>query len=72
MPKLRWLSLSSKKCNLFTFFFEQKNIHNRIFRLNVDKVVDNVHNLVVQKIFTNFYYVSGTHSYQQVAVDTIF
>ena len=69
MTKLRWLSLSSKKSNLFTFFFEQKNIHNRIFRLNVDKVVDNVHNLVVQKIFTNFYYVSGTHSYQQVAVD---
>lgn len=69
MPKLRWLSLSSKKMQFIHIFFEQKNIHNRIFRLNVDKVVDNVHNLVVQKIFTNFYYVSGTHSYQQVAVD---
>lgn len=34
--------MSSKILNLFTFFFEQKNIHNLFFRLNVDKVVDNV------------------------------
>lgn len=59
MPKLRWLSLSSKKCNLFTFFFEQKNIHNRIFRLNVDKVVDNVHwNLV--NVDNNWYHLDLT------------
>ena len=69
MPKLRWLSLSSKKCNLFTFFFEQKNIHNRIFRLNVDKVVDNVDNLLSKELFAHFYNISGPHSYQQVAVD---
>lgn len=43
--QIGYFLLSSKILNLFTFFFEQKNIHNLVFRLNVDKVVDNVDKL---------------------------
>ena len=39
---------------------------------NVYKHVDNVDNLLAKKLFTNIYNVSGTHSYQQVALCTIF
>ena len=39
---------------------------------NVYKHVDNVDNLFAKELFANVYNVSGTHSYQQVAVDTFF
>ena len=39
---------------------------------NVYKHVDNVDNLLSEELFSNIYNVSGPHSYQQVAVDTIF
>ena len=41
-------------------------------RKNVYKHVDNVDNLLAKKLFANIYNVSGTHSYQQVALCTIF
>ena len=34
--------------------------------------VDNVDNLFAKELFTNIYNVSGAHSYQQVALCTIF
>ena len=39
---------------------------------NVYKHVDNVDNLLAKELFANIYNVSGTHSYQQVALCTIF
>lgn len=47
----------------------KKIIHNPFMCRIVDNVVDKVHNLCFQYIFTDFYNVSGAHSYQQVAVD---
>ena len=34
--------------------------------------VDNVDNLFLKQVFADFYYISGTHSYQQVTVYAIF
>lgn len=34
--------------------------------------VDNVDNLLTKQTFADFYDISGTHSYQQVTVNTIF
>lgn len=34
--------------------------------------VDNVDKLFAKECFADFYYISGTHGYQQVLVDTIF
>lgn len=34
--------------------------------------VDNVDNLFLKQVFADFYYISGTHCYQQVTVYTIF
>ena len=39
---------------------------------NVYKHVDNVDNLLSEELFANVYNVSGPHSYQQVALCTIF
>lgn len=39
---------------------------------NVYKHVDNVDNLFAKELFANIYNVSGAHSYQQVALCTIF
>lgn len=39
---------------------------------NVHKHVDNVDNLVSEKLFSYIYNVSGPHSYQQVTLCTIF
>ncbi len=39
---------------------------------NVENSVDNVDNLYTKKVFPYFYNVSGTHSYQQITLDTIF
>ena len=38
----------------------------------VENSVDFVDNLLSQELFSHFSYISGAHSYQQVAVDTIF
>ena len=38
---------------------------------NVHKHVDNVDNLLSEKLFSNIYNVSGPHSYQQVTLCTI-
>ena len=46
-----------------------KSIHSLSVRLIVDKAVDNVDKLSFQNSFSDFYYISGPHSYQQVAVD---
>ena len=48
---------------LFTKNEGNKNIHSLCFLLNVDKAVDNVDKLALDKVFSNFYNVSGTHSY---------
>lgn len=34
--------------------------------------VDNVDNLFLKQVFADFYYISGTHCYQQITVYTIF
>lgn len=34
--------------------------------------VDKVEKLFSEQVFADFYYVSSTHSYQQISVDTIF
>ena len=39
---------------------------------SVENSVDNVDNLLSKELFAHFYNISGPHSYQQVAVDTIF
>ena len=38
----------------------------------VENSVDFVDNLLSQELFSHFSYISSAHSYQQVAVDTIF
>ena len=40
--------------------------------LFVENPVDNVDNLLSEQFFAHFYDVSGPHSYQQIAGDTIF
>lgn len=50
---------------------ETKNPHSFPYLL-VENYVDNVDKLYSQQIFSDFYYISGSHSYQQVAVNTIF
>ncbi len=47
----------------------QKIIHHLFADENVHKVVDNVHNSLGQKVLSDFYYVSCTHSYQQIACE---
>ena len=42
---------------------EHKIIHRFTKRKNVDKAVDNVHKLFVQKVLADIHDVSGTHSY---------
>ena len=49
-----------------------KKIHMPYAYKNVYKHVDNVDNLFAKELFTNIYNVSGAHSYQQVALCTIF
>lgn len=39
---------------------------------NVENSVDNVDNLLTKEIFSHFYDVSGTHSYQQITLNTFF
>ena len=48
--------------------FGQKIIHRFLSSQNVYKAVDNVHKSSVQDILYDIYYISGTHSYQQIAV----
>ncbi len=43
-----------------------------IFGISPKNHVDNVDNLLTKQAFADFYDVSGTHSYQQVTVNTIF
>ena len=45
----------------------QKIIHRDYADENVHKAVDNVYKLLTQKVLSNIYYISGTHSYQQIA-----
>ena len=49
----------------------EKNPHKKIDN-NQRSYVDNVDNLFAEECFADFYHVSGTHSYQQVIVHTIF
>ena len=42
------------------------------FGIGTKKHVDNVDNLFTKQVFPDFNDVSGSHSYQQVAVNTIF
>ena len=51
--------------------FMHKKIHI-ISSRKCEYDVDCVDNLLAKKVFAYFHDVSGTHSYQQVAVDTIF
>ena len=39
---------------------------------NVNNLVDNVDKLTGKKIFSDIYYVSGAHSYQQIILFTFF
>ena len=49
-----------------------KNIHIQSGKVFHGRNVDNVDKLVDKEIFPDIYYISGPHSYQQIAVDTIF
>ena len=50
----------------------RKKIHMPVTLNNVHKHVDNVDNLFAEELFSNIYNVSGSHSYQQVTLCTIF
>jgi hypothetical protein len=51
--------------------YPQKNPH-AYTTYYVDKHVDIVDKLFGKKVFPDFQHISGTHSYQQIAVHTIF
>ena len=61
--QFRCFSKNNLQKKLFTKNEGNKNIHSLCFLLNVDKAVDNVDKLALDKVFSNFYNVSGTHSY---------
>lgn len=63
--------LSKLYVELCQVTYAQKNPH-AIHRKNVYKHVDNVDNLFAKELFANIYNVSSAHSYQQVALCTIF
>ena len=50
---------------------KQKNPHPKV-EVFPNLNVDNVDNLFAEKMFADIHNVSGTHSYQQVTVHTIF
>lgn len=50
---------------------KQKNPHSKV-EVFPNLNVDNVDNLFPEKMFSDIYDISGAHSYQQVAVHTIF
>lgn len=50
---------------------KQKNPHSKV-EVFPNLNVDNVDNSVSKQMFTDVYDISGAHSYQQVAVHTIF
>ena len=52
--------------------YVNKNIHIVFLIHSVENYVDDVDILFSKQIFAYFYYISGAHSYQQIAVDTIF
>lgn len=55
---------------LFIVLFGTKNPHfDRC--LTALQNVDIVEKLLTKQVFPDFYDISGTHSYQQIAVDTI-
>ena len=49
-----------------------KNIHKFCCTKTCSKSVDIVDKLIAEEFFSDFYYISGPHSYQQVVGDTIF
>ena len=51
--------------------FPQKNPHAFLWKIQ-GKHVDNVDNLFANQVFAYICHVSGSHSYTQVAVETIF
>lgn len=61
--KIRAFKKNNWQKKLFTKIQSQKNIHSHCFLHNVDKAVDNVDKLALDKVFPNFYNVSGSHSY---------
>ena len=46
---------------------DQRIIHRPVADEKVHKTVDNVHKSLTQKVLSDIYYVSGAHSYQQIA-----
>ena len=67
--KMRYLwNLAVELCQVG---YAQKNPHARHV-WNVHKHVDNVDNLLSEKLFSNIYNVSGAHSYQQITMCTTF
>ena len=64
--------LNTRDLKLWEFILcKQKNPHSLSTEI-VENYVDNVDNLLAKQVFAHFYYISGPHSYQQVAVHTIF
>ena len=53
-------------------YYRKKYEKSTKYYVNQYKHVDNVDNLFAKELFTNIYNVSGAHSYQQVALCTIF
>ena len=53
------------------YYVNKRNPHSEVDVFNIPNV-DNVDKLFRKKIFADVYYISGTHSYQQVTVYTFF
>lgn len=72
MAKFRILSQKYEKSTKYYVNQFCIKIHMPYAYKNVYKHVDNVDNLFAKELFANIYNVSGAHSYQQVALCTIF
>ena len=53
------------------YYVNKRNPHLEVDVFNIPNV-DNVDKLFGKKVFTDIYYISGSHSYQQVTVHTFF